>query len=125
MSAHDSALIDPSQPLEAFVYEPGCALGVDFGTLDPGAVVNVDTTYSRYRLVVVNGDEKRAMVTGGRIFPESTEVRVEGATAGGSAIKPAWIGIGLRLELTTSTGRVTTSIVQAVSVDPPPAPMVF
>jgi hypothetical protein len=124
MSAHDSALLDPTQPLEAFVYEPGCAVGVDFSTLDVGAIVHVHTTYSRYRLVVVSADEKRAMVTGGRLFPDSTEVRVEGATAGGSAIKPGWIGVGLRLELTTTTGRVTTSIVQAIAIDPPSTSMV-
>jgi len=125
MSAQNSSLIDsPPEPLEAFVHEPGCSHGIDVNGLDVGAVVNVHTTYSCYRLVVVDPDEKRAIVTGGKIFPESTEVRIEGATAGGSAIKPGWIGIGLRLELSTMSGRVTTSMVRTITVDPPPASMV-
>lgn len=125
MSARDSALIEaPPQPLEAFVIEPGCSLGVDFSSLDAGTILNVQTTYSDYRFVVIEPETKRATVSGGRLFPESTEVRVEGATAGGSAIKPGWVGIGLRLELSNSAGRVTTSVVRAVTIDPPPPSMV-
>jgi hypothetical protein len=120
MSAYDSELLEaPPQPLDAFVYESGCSDGIDFGTLDVGAIVNVFTKYSRYRLVVLNPQRHGALVTGGRLFPESTEVRIEGATAGGSAIRPGWIGIGLRLELSNGSNRITTSVVQSVTVDPP------
>jgi hypothetical protein len=125
MSAHNSAFVEtPPQPLEAFVHEPGCSYGIDFNSLDVGAVVNVHTTYSCYRLVVLDPADKRASVTGGRMFPESTEVRIEGATAGGSAIKPGWIGIGLRLEMCSVTNRITTSMVESVTIDPPPPSMV-
>ena len=125
MSAYDSEFVESTpQPLDAFVYESGCSGGVDFHSLDVGAVVNVHTKYSCYRLVVLDPEKKRAMVTGGRVFPESTEVRVEGATAGGTAIKPAWIGIGLRLEMSNLSNRITTSVVQSVTIVPPPASMV-
>ncbi len=125
MSAYDSEFVESTpQPLDAFVYESGCSEGVDFHSLDVGTVVNVHTKYSCYRLVVIDPEKKHAMVTGGRLFPESTEVRVEGATAGGTAIKPAWIGIGLRLEMSNLSNRITTSVVQSVTIVPPPASMV-
>ena len=120
MPAYDLALESPPQPLEQFVHEPGCSDGIDFQSLPPGTVVHVETRYSTYRLVVVHPDEKRATVTGGRLFPEPTELRIEGATAGGSAIKAGWIGVGLRLEMTALSSRITTSVVRSVSVDPPP-----
>jgi hypothetical protein len=125
MSAHDSSLLDyPPQPLEEFAHEPGCSDGIDFRALDVGTVVNVHTRYSCYRLVVVDPEERRALVTGGRLFVESTEVRVEGATAGGAAIKRGWLGIGLRLEMLNLDKRITTSVVQSLTIDPPPASMV-
>jgi len=120
MSAYDPALLEaPPQPLDAFVYESGYSDGIDFGSLDVGAVVNVFTKYSRYRFVVLNPQRQGALVTGGRLFAQSTEVRIEGATAGGSAIRPGWIGIGLRLEMSNGSNRITTSVVQSVTVDPP------
>lgn len=125
MAAHETAIAEaPPEPLDAFIQEPGCSYGIDFTALEVGAVVHVHTTYSSYRLMVVDPEEKRASVTGGRLFPEATEVRIEGATAGGSAIKPGWIGIGLRLEMASSEQRVTTSMVQSLTLDPPPSSMV-
>jgi hypothetical protein len=119
MSSYDSTLESPPQPLDAFVREPGCSDGIDFQSLPAGTVVNVDTRYSTYRLVVVDPDDKRATVTGGRLFPEPTELRIEGATAGGTAIKSGWIGVGLRLEMSGFSNRITTSVVESVSIDPP------
>ena len=120
MAAYNPEFVESTpQPLDAFVYESGFSGGVDFHSLEVGAVVNVHTRFSRYRLVVVDPESERAFVTGGQLFPESTEIRVEGATAGGTAIKPAWIGVGLRLEMLTGSTRVTTSVVQSVKVDPP------
>ena len=119
MAAHE--FVESPQPLDAFVYEPGCSGGIDFSSLDVGAVLNVHTRYSHYRLVVVDGADNRALVTGGRLFPESTDVRIEGSTSGGTAIKPGFIGIGLRLELSNGSNRITTSVVQSMSLDPAPA----
>ena len=125
MSAHDSLLLDyPPQPLEEFAHESSCCDGVDFSSLDVGTVVNVHTRYSCYRLVVTDPEDKRALVKGGQFFLESTEVRMEGATAGGTAIKRGWIGIGLRLEMLNLDKRITTSVVQSLTIDPPPVSMV-
>ncbi len=123
MAAHDHTEFAESapQPLDAFVYESGCSGGVDFHSLDVGTVVNVHTKYSLYRLVVLDPESLRARVTGGRLFPESTEIRVEGATSGGTAIRPGFVGIGLRLEMSNGSNRITTSVVESVMVDPPRA----
>jgi len=122
MAAHDSEFVESAfQPLDAFVYESGYSGGIDFHSLEVGTVVNVHTRYSCYRLVVVDPETTRAMVTGGRLFPEATEMRVEGATGGGTAIRPGWIGVGLRLEMSNVSNRVTTSVVESVTTDPPPA----
>jgi hypothetical protein len=120
MSAFESSLVDfaPHQ-LEAFVRDSGSSDGLDFLSLEVGTTVTVRTRYSTYRLVVVDPEQRRARVTGGQLFEEPTNVRLEGATAGGSAIKPGWIGIGLRLELTSDSNRVTTSVVQSLSVNRP------
>jgi hypothetical protein len=120
MSAFDSSLESPPQPLDQFVREPGCSDGIDYQSLPPGTVVHVETRHSTYRLVVIDPDNKRATVTGGRFFPEPTELRIEGATAGGTAIKAGWIGVGLRLEMSGLSNRITTSVVRSVTVDPPP-----
>lgn len=124
MSAYDSAFAAPPQPLEQFVLEPGCAYGIDFQSLEVGAIVHVHTKYSSYRLVVMDPENGGALISGGRLFPESTPVRIEGATAGGTAIKAGWIGVGLRLEMLNLTHRVTTSVVRGVKVEPPPASQV-
>ena len=116
MSAYDSAFEAPPQPLEQFVLEPGCSDGIDFQSLETGATVHVHTRFSSYRLVVTDAENGAALITGGRLFPESTPVRVEGATAGGTAIKAGWIGVGLRLEMLSLMNRVTTSVVRSITV---------
>ncbi len=120
MAAYDSMLEAPPQPLEQMVLEYGCVDGIDFQSLEVGAIVHVHTKFSSYRLVVTDPEGGAARITGGRLFTEPTPVRVEGATAGGSAIKAGWIGVGLRLELLNSTNRVTTSVVRSVRVEQPP-----
>ena len=120
MSAYESMLEAPTQPLDQFMLDPGCQDGIDFQSLDAGATIHVHTKYSSYRLVVTDPENHTALVTGGRLFPESTPIRVEGATAGGTAIKAGWIGVGLRLEMLNLTNRITTSVVRAVTVVPAP-----
>jgi len=110
-------LVPARSTLDGFAREPGCSTGVDVESLEPGTVLNVRTHNSRYRLRVLDGADRRVLIRGGRVFPETTEVRVAGATAGGSAVKVGWIGEGLRLELSTDLGPVTTSPVEAVTVE--------
>ncbi len=110
-------VVSSRHTLDGFAFEPGCVEGVQLRSLEAGTAVNVITRHSHYRLVVIDPARQSAIVTGGRLFPESTEVRCEGATAGGSVVKVGWIGIGLRLEMSIGRLRIRTSRVQAVTIE--------
>jgi len=114
------SLVPRRRTLDGFALEPGCVEGVELRSLEAGTVLNVITRHSTYRVVVLDPVRQRVLVTGGRLFPKSTQVRLEGATAGGSVLKIGWIGTGLRLEMSMGLERITTSRVQAVTIDSVP-----
>jgi hypothetical protein len=123
---HDNARPNGAVP-NASAFDPLIAdlaglPGVAFGALEPGTVIVVSTRHTCYRFVVVDGPGQRALVTGGWLFPESTAVRLEGATGGGSVLKVGWIGVGLRLELSIGLRRITTSRVVSIVVENVPYP---
>ena len=99
-----------------FAQEPGCAAGLRLSSLAAGTIVSVTTRHSEYRVLVIDPREGRALITSKTWFPEPTEVRLEGATAGGSMMKTGWIGIGLKLEISVGGQRVITSPVASVTV---------
>jgi hypothetical protein len=111
------ALVPRRHTLDNFASEPGCVEGVALQSLETGTVLRVRTRHSHYRVVVLDPTRQSVLVTGGRLFPESSEVRCEGATAGGSMLKVGWIGVGLRLELSLGRQRITTSRVQSVTIE--------
>ena len=113
-------LVPRRRTLDGFALEPGCVEGVALQSLEAGTVLNVITRHSGYRVVVLDPVRRRVLVTGGRLFPERTEVRFEGATAGGSVLKIGWIGTGLRLEMSMGLRRITTSRVRSVTVESVP-----
>jgi hypothetical protein len=80
-----------------------------------GTLLTLHTKNSRYRLVVVDGEQCRVRVSGGDCFPEETEALVVGA--GDDGERTGWIIEGLRLELWTTTGRVLTSAIQSIDVE--------
>lgn len=106
--------------LDEFAEDPGCTSGVMLEELEPGTRIVVGTKHSCYRLVVNDGLRGRATVVGGAVFPEPAEVRVDGATAGGSVIKAGWIGVGLRMEMSMGLKRITTSTVKFLAIENPP-----
>ncbi|HKE84166.1 MAG TPA: hypothetical protein VKB50_10440 [Vicinamibacterales bacterium] len=101
--------------------EPATGPGLMLDSLESGTRIVVTTKHSAYRFVVIDGAQRRATVAGGKMFPESTEVRIEGATAGAGLIRPGWIIVGLRLEMSIGLKRITTSSVQSVSFDGEPS----
>jgi hypothetical protein len=111
------AYADPFGTLEEFGLDPGCTRGVAIDSLEPGTNVIVGTSHSCYRFVIKDPEHRRATVTGGKMFENPTEVRIDGATTGGSVIKSGWIGIGMKMELTAGLKRVTTSWVKFLAVD--------
>jgi len=82
----------------------------------PGTQLTLHTRNTVYRMVVVNGSERRVEISGGKLFPESTQAEVIGATDDES-VKVGWIVEGFQLELLTDRGPVLTSTVESVDVE--------
>jgi hypothetical protein len=84
-----------------------------------GTTIVVATRHSSYQFAIVDAAQRQATVVGGKMFPEATDVRIEGATTGASVVKPGWIVVGLRLELSMGLKRITTSSVSSFVVAQP------
>jgi hypothetical protein len=113
----DVHLIASARTLDGFAFQLRDADSVDVRELPPGAIVIVRTCHSCYRLVVVEPETGHVLVSGGDWFPVPTEAQLVGATCGGSMLKPGWIGVGLKVELRHMNERITTSLVDAVTVE--------
>ena len=113
----DVHLIASARTLDGFPFQLRDGDGVDVRKLAPGTVVAVRTQHSRYHLVVVEPETGHVLISGGDWFPVPTEVQLVGATGGGSMLKPGWIGVGLKVELRHMNQRITTSLVDAVTVE--------
>ena len=94
--------------------------GVLIEDLAAGSSLTARTKHSCYRFEIVDPATRLARVTGGSLFSEPTDVRIAGATVGGCMIKAGWIGVGLRVELTSGGRRITTSRVKFLTVDDAP-----
>lgn len=87
--------------------------GVHLRDLPPFTTLLVWTKYSLYRVVVAEWPE--AYVQGGAFFPDPTPARVEGASFGGSCLKPGWITAGLSVEIRAGGRLIITSPVRAIA----------
>jgi hypothetical protein len=116
----DVHLIASARTLDGFAFQLGDADGVDVRELAAGAIVIVRTRNSCYRLVMVEPETQRALVSGGDWFPEPTEAQLVGATGSGSMLKPGWIGVGLRMEFRHMNQPIRTSRVNAVTIESSP-----
>ena len=107
--------------LERFALRSGTTEGVSIDALAPGTTLVVSTRNSDYRFVILF-DPCLVLVKGGAMFPETTVVRLEGATAGGSALKMGWILVGCQIEMWLGPVRIRSSRVRSVSIENvPPA----
>ena len=89
--------------------------GVPIEALDPGTTVWVATSHSHYQFVTLEAPGE-LLVTGGLMFPKGTIVRLEGATAGGSALKVGWILVGAKMEMRFGAVRIVSSRVRSVTI---------
>jgi hypothetical protein len=96
--------------------EPGRFRSVALPLLLPGTMLTLHTRNSSYRIEVINGSERRVKISGGKLFPESAEAELIGATDD-DGVKVGWIVEGFQLELLTGRGPFLTSVVEAVAVD--------
>jgi hypothetical protein len=91
--------------------------GVLVDVLPPDARILVRTRNSCYRFVVIDGAERRVQITGGKLFPEGTDMILEGAFTDAGTLKPGWIRVGLPVSLSTGLRRMTTSRVESVAFE--------
>jgi hypothetical protein len=114
---YDSSGLRPRRTLEHAALERGQAEGVAIESLEAGDVVVVRTQNSTYRVEVLDPARREVLLSGGAYFGTPTEVRLGGATAGGSTLKVGWIGVGLQLEIACGRQRTTTSCVESVRLE--------
>ena len=82
----------------------------------PGTLVILRTRNTCYRLVVIDGSERRVQISGGKLFPQSTDVELIGALDD-EGVKVGWIVQGFQLELLSERGPILTSSVESVDVE--------
>jgi len=87
--------------------------GVSIDSFEPGTVLAVTTKNNRYRLTLLD-QEGHALITGGSLFKNPTDVRIQGATVRGIIPKFGWIVVGAQLELSVGNRLILTSPVQSV-----------
>jgi hypothetical protein len=113
-------VVASARTLDGFGFDLRDADGVDIRELAAGTTLIAQTRHSRYRLVVLDPNAQRMLVSGGDWFPVPTEAQLVGATCGGSMLRPGWIGVGLKLELRHMDRRITTTLVAELTVEPSP-----
>jgi hypothetical protein len=110
-------MVPRNRTLDGFALEPGCSQGVALQSLTAGTRLTVNTRNTRYQVVVLDPVTRQVTVRGGSIFRNGVQGRLEGATAGGSVLRLGWVGVGLRIELSTDDRRITTSAVRTVTIE--------
>ena len=104
-------LVPRGATLDGFAAETG-GPGVSLRALEPLTSLQVQTSNTRYHIIVGRGDE--VVIQGGAFFPDPTPALLEGATLGSSLLKVGWIGIGLRMEIRAAGQRIVTTPVRSI-----------
>jgi hypothetical protein len=115
----ESTLVPRAATLDGFVEDVGGTRGVHLREVEPLTTIVVQTHNSRYRIVMTGGTS--AIVQGGRFFADPTPARIDGSGFGGSVLKTAWIGVGLKMEIFANNQRIITSPVLDVRLEHRPA----
>jgi hypothetical protein len=89
--------------------------GISLRELEPLTTLLVGTCNTQYRIIVSR--QSAILVQGGRFFPEVTTATLDGSSAGGSFLKVAWIGVGLRMEISAGGQRIVTSPVRSITTE--------
>ena len=76
--------------------QPESEVGVYVDELPDGTTLEVETRHHRYK--ITKGGDTQVRISGHpRYCPEPTTVEIEGSIDGGLALKPGFIGRGMRL----------------------------
>ena len=114
-----TVLVPRAATLDGFTDEVARSAGISVCNLEPLTTLVVETCNSVYRIVV--SDRTAILVQGGRFFPDVTPAHLHGSSFGGSFLKMAWIGIGLRMEICGGGQQIVTSPVRTIMIERTPA----
>jgi hypothetical protein len=89
--------------------------GLHLTSCSPSETILVRTRSSVYEMIVVRGDRGEVLVRGGKMLPAFRRAIFMGSTAGGTALKPNTIDVGLRMEFNLGGEIMVTSAVKAVA----------
>ena len=112
---NEPTLVPRASTLDGFVDELADARGIHLRNIEPLTTIVVRTHNSRYRIVMTGGTS--AIVQGGKFFADPTPARIDGSGFGGSVLKVAWIGVGLKMEIFANDQRIVTSPVRDIAID--------
>jgi hypothetical protein len=105
--------------LDGFAEISGSLDGVSLRVLRPRDTIHARTRNSNYRIVLVDPEQGKVTVQGGRFFNEPVAAVVSGSTLGGCMLKLGWLGLGLRIEICADGQRIVTSPVQSFFIERP------
>jgi hypothetical protein len=105
----------PLEFVSEFSQMQDSASAVETDSCAPFERIGVKTRHSFYEVIVLTGHRGEVLIRGGRYFSEFQRARLAGSTAGGSALKPRTIQVGLRMELILGGETISTSTVLALS----------
>lgn len=109
-----AVLIPREATLDGFVQSASGA-GVSLRDMEPLTTLLVATCNTQYRIIISR--QSAILVQGGRFFPEVTSAHLDGSSAGGSFLKVAWIGVGMRMEISAGGQRIVTSPVRTITTE--------
>lgn len=122
----DDILVPRRCTLNGFAEETAQRKGLHLARLEALTRLEVRTRNTLYRMTVVEPNEWKVLVRGGRFFPRDTPAYLCGSGYGGALLRVAWIGVGLCCEFSAGGARVVTSPVSDFRVvDSPPLPGPF
>lgn len=113
--ATGQCVIPRAATLDGFIESASTSDGVNLRELEPLTTLLVRTCNSQYRIIVSR--QTAVLVQGGQFFPEVTSAHLDGSSAGGSFLKIAWIGVGMRMEISAGGQRIVTSPVRAITTE--------
>ena len=112
----DGVVVPRRCTLDGFATDVSQTDGIGLADLDPITTLLVRTENSLYEIVVVQPWLRAVLVQGGPFFPQATRAVLSGSNFGGSMLKLAWVGIGLRMEFHFDDEWIITSRVRSIAV---------
>jgi hypothetical protein len=100
--------------LDGFAEETALRGGVEIAGLPALTTLDIQTHNTHYQVILLDPNESKAIVQGGRFFTQPSEVYLCGSSYGGTLLKMAWIGYDMRMEIMSEGRRIVTSPVVSI-----------